>query len=413
MNKLRMEPIINRQLETTWDDSEAGTLKTQLIESAVPVLKPGEILVKLIYVPMHGSFWLATHPQGIHPRKDEFLEEGRFVFGNGGVAQIVATTLDERDCKSGDYVCIFGHVPCRKYDCYACTVLHRYSECDYGESSILGHGKGSTEGTYAEYAVLPRHSYETCFREEEAPSTKMLKSFMFGFLFADVRNALTRHIDSLRMRRMLLIGAGFSGMIAAYIHNRTCPESKIFVVDSSADRLDLLKSIDPDGVGTFLLPGSIANELNSRHQHVGFRHELSNVIEKISEKMHAHFGGRGCNLLFDSSSGNTTPIWDNPQILSPTAHCIPFGFGSQYILLGKELIQMSGLTIMMSRGVGNIRNRKEVIELIKAGAAKFIEEKLLNDTKELHGLDEAIDFVHQMQNPPRKLHKISHAYISL
>jgi threonine dehydrogenase-like Zn-dependent dehydrogenase len=404
--------MTNRQFETTWDDQSKGTLKTQLIESETPALQPGEILVKMLYVPMHGSFWLATHPDGIHPRKEEFLSQGRFVFGNGGVAKVVDTTPDERDFRRGDYVCIFGHIPCRRYDCYACTVLHRYSECDFGESSILGHGKDSAEGTYAEYAVLPRHSYEICFRKEESPSPTILKSFMFGFLFADVRNALTRHMDSLRMRRMLLVGAGFSGMIAAYIHNRTCPESKIFVVDSSVKHLANLKSIDPEGIETYHLPNSIAAELNSRHQHVGFRHELSSVINDISEKMHAHFGGRGCNLLFDSSSGNTTPIWDNPQILSPTAHCIPFGFGSQYILLSKELIQMSGLTIMMSRGVGNIRNRKEVIELIKAGAAKFIDEKLLAGTKELEGIDDAAAFVDEMQDPPRQLHEISHAYIS-
>jgi hypothetical protein len=67
---------------------------------------------------------------------------------------------------------------------------------------------------------------------------------------------------------------------------------------------------------------------------------------------------------------------------------------------------------MMSRGVGNIRNRKEVIELIKAGAAKFIDEKLLAGTKELEGIDDAAAFVDEMQDPPRQLHEIQHAYIS-
>ena len=67
---------------------------------------------------------------------------------------------------------------------------------------------------------------------------------------------------------------------------------------------------------------------------------------------------------------------------------------------------------MMSRGVGNIRNRKEVIELIKAGAGKFINAKLLAGTKELHGINAAVSFIEEMQNPPRQLHEISHAYIS-
>lgn len=403
----------NKQIETTWKDRAAGTLQTNLVENEIRELKSGEILVEMIYVPMHGSFWLSTHPEGIHPRKEEFLADGKFVFGNGGVGRVVKSTLDSRDVRAGDYVCVFGHVPCDHYDCYACTVLHRYTECDYGQSKILGHGKGSTEGTYGTYAILPRHSYEICYRKEEEPSEDSLKAFMFGFLLADVRNALTRHADSLRMRRMLLVGAGFSGMIAAYIHNRSCPESRIFVIDPSEERLAVLKTIDPDSIETYVLPKEIATELNSRHQHVGFRHELRDVVDSIAERMRAHFGDRNCNLLFDSSSGNTTPIWDNPRILAPTTHCIPFGFGSEYILLGKELIQMSGLTLLMSRGVGNIRNRKEVIELIKAGAKEFILSQMVDDVRELQSLEEAIEFVHSMHNPPKQLHEIEHAYINL
>jgi len=405
--------MINQQIVTRWADDGQTRLVTELHEKEIPKLAPGDILVEILYVPMHGSFWLASHPDAIHPRKEEFLADGKFVFGNGGVGRVVESTLDERDVRPGDYVCVFGHVPCDHYDCYACTVLNRYTECDYGESKILGHGKGSTDGTYGNYAVLPRHSYEICFRREEEPDVEALKAFMFGFLIADVRNALTRHADSLRMRRMLLVGAGFSGQIAAYIHSRTCPESRIFVVDPSQERLDMVKSLDPESVATFHLPSEIAAELNSRHQNVGFRHELKDIVSQIASEMRAHFGGRGCNLLFDSSSGNTTPIWDNPEILSPTAHCIPFGFGSEYILLSKELIQMSGLSIMMSRGVGNIRNRKEVIELIKAGAADFIMQNLITDAVCLNSMESAIEFIKTMQDPPKQLHEIGHAYISL
>ena len=57
-------------------------------------------------------------------------------------------------------------------------------------------------------------------------------------------------------------------------------------------------------------------------------------------------------------------------------HCIPFGFGSHYVLLSKDIIQLSGLHLGMSRGVGNLRNRQETIELIKAGAGRFLNELL-------------------------------------
>jgi threonine dehydrogenase-like Zn-dependent dehydrogenase len=400
----------NLQITTRWKNKEQKTLKTTLEEASVPNLRQGEILVEMLAVPMHGSFWLSSHPDGIHPRRDEFMSDDEFVFGNGGVGKVIRSAADEREISEGDYVCIFGHVPCNHYDCYACTVLHRYTECDYSESTIIGHGKHSYDGTYAKYVVLPKYSYEICYRKNEAPTEKQYMPFMFGFLLADVRNALTRHQDSLSMRRMLLIGAGFSGLIAAYIHNRTCPESRIFVVDSSAERLAVLKSIDPESIETFLLPEDIVSQLNSAQQSLGFRHELNNTITSISTQMKKHFGGRGCNLLFDSSSGNTAPIWDNKNILSPTTICIPFGFGSHYILLNKDLIQLSGLNVLMSRGVGNIRNRKEVIELIKAGASSFIENHLVGAAKQIDSIEKAIAFVEEMQNPPRPMHQIEHAY---
>jgi len=401
----------NLQIKTTWADENAQKLQTVLSESELPELKQGEILVEMLYVPMHGSFWLASHPDAIHPRKEEFMANGQFIFGNGGVARVIASKADANEIQEGDYVCVFGHVPCNHYDCYACKVLHRYTECDYGESTILGHGKRSSDGTYAHYAILPKYSYEICYRKEEQPTEEQLMPFMFGFLVADVRNALTRHADSLRMRRMLLFGAGFSGLVAAYIHNKSCPESTIFVLDSSSKNLETLKKLTPGSIEHYVIPPEIVDELNSKQQSIGFRNQLQKMIEEVAAKMREHFKGHGCNLLFDSSSGNTAPIWDNKHLLAPTTHVIPFGFGSHYILLSKDLIQMSGLNIMMSRGVGNIRNRKEVIELIKAGMNSFIHEYMIKPALRLEGLHETIGYIRQMHNPPRPLHQIGHAYI--
>lgn len=401
----------NKQITTRWADNSEIQLNTALEEHPLPSLGSGEIIVEVLYVPLHGSFWLSSHPDAIHPRKEEFLAEGKFVFGNGGVGRVVASNEDARQVRVGDYVCVFGHVPCSHYDCYACTVLHRYTECDYSESSIIGHGKHSSDGTYAKYAILPRYSYEVCYRAEETPSEEDLTAYMFGFLVADVRNALTRHPDSLRMRRMLLLGAGFSGHIAAYLHNRTCPESKIVAVDSNAERLKSLKEIAPEAIHTIQLDDKTVEDLNKKHQSVQFRSDLGDAVERIREEVQEHFKGRGCNLLFDSSSGNTTPLWDNARILGPAAHCIPFGFGSQCILVDSQLMQCSGLNISMSRGVGNIRNRKEVIELIKAGASGFINRCLVSTAKRLGSLEEAMRFIEEVHAPPLPLHQIPHAYM--
>ena len=401
----------NRQIVTRWASDRRDRLVTELELNTTPELKQGEVLVKMLYVPMHGSFWLASHPDVIHPRVDEFMADGRFAFGNGGVGQVIKSNEDPRVVREGDYVCVFGHIPCDHYDCYACNVLHRYVECDYGESGILGHGKNTPDGTYANYVALPRYSYNVCYREAEKPTEEQLKAFMFAFLLADVRNALTRHPDTLRQRRMILFGAGYSGQIAAYIHNRSCPEAKVFVVDSNAAHLEEIRKIDSNSVGTYLLRDDVVAELNGRHQNPGFRHELRDTISEISDAAKAFFGGRKANLIFDSTSGNSAPLWDNSEILAPSMHCIPFGFGSQYVLLSKEIIQMSGLNLGMSRGVGNLRNRQETIELIKAGAGEFLRELLIAESRCLFGMNEAIDFVSEMHNPPRAMHNIPHAYV--
>lgn len=402
----------NRQIVTTWADQEETTLVTRVQETEIPKLEPGEILVKNRYVPMHGSFWLASHPDGIHPRRDEFLASGKFVFGNGGVAEVVDSRENEREVEVGDFVNVFGHLPCDHYDCYGCKVLHRYTECDYGEGKIIGHGKGAPDGTYAEYTVLPRYAYDVCFKKDEQPDKHELLPYMFGFLFADVRNALTRHPDALRTRRMLLIGAGYSGLIAAYVFQRSSPESQIFAVDVSESRLEAIREIAPGAIETYRIPSDVANQLNSAEPRLGFRHELSETIEEMGAAIRQFFGGKGINVLFDCSSGNTTPLWDNKLILSPTTIAIPFGFGSEYVLLTKDLIQNSGLNLLMSRGVGNIRNRKETLQLIKSGGNRFIRDFLIKDSRELSGIDGAMELIDRMHNPPRSLFEIEHAYIS-
>jgi len=235
---------------------------------------------------------------------------------------------------------------------------------------------------------------------------------MFAFLMADVRNALTRHPDTLRNRRMLLFGAGQSGHIAAYIHLRSTPEAKLVVVEPSPERAASLKSLDPDAVEVYVPPLELVTRLNAKEDMPRFREELGSVIDGIADTMKRHFGGRLCNLLFDASSGNTAPLWDNPRILSPACHCIPFGFGSDYVLLNQSLIQVSGLNILMTRGVGNLRNRREVIELIKAGGSRFIHRYLKGESKRLNSLEQAMAFIREQHHPPKMLHEIPHAYVT-
>ena len=396
------------------DDGRGKTLSTSLKSKELRDLQPGEVLVKNLFVPIHGSFWLASNPNNIHPRKHEFLQDGNFIFGNGGVAQVVDSNENPREVKPGDYVAVFGHMPCDNHNCYGCRVLHRYTECDYGESRIIGHGKDSPDGTYAEYTILPRYTYEVCYREYENPSENDLRPYMFAFLFADVRNALTRHPDATRSRRMFLVGAGISSRIAAYLFLRSSPESNIFAVDPSHERLkglQGLQGLSENKVYGYRLPEGFVQQLNSDEPTYGFRKELQASIRDIAESCDNFFRHKKITLLFDGSSGNSAPIWDNNKILGPATIAIPFGFGSEYILLTKELVQTSGLQLVMSRGVGNIRNRKEVIELIRSGASDFLVNYLVPECQELVGLDEALAFIKTVHQDSSRKCSPPHAYI--
>ncbi len=407
-----MKSLTNRQIKTAWKDGGKTELRTKLVAKKIRKLIAGEILVEILFVPLHGSFWLAAHPKGLHPRKKEFMEKGSFVFGNGGVGRVIEVAKGVEGVGRGDYVSIFGHAPCKNYDCYACGVLHRYTECDHGKGKIIGHGKGAHDGTYAEYAILPHMSYEICLKKDEYPKKEMLPAFMYSFLLADVRNALTRNPDTLRNRRMLLFGAGQSGHIAAYIHLHSSPEAKLVVVDPSKDRLKSIRSLAPDAIETYQISERLAENLSLKQTAPRENTELQKTVLGITKVMRKHFKKKLCNIVFDASSGNAAPLWGNNKILSPSCHVIPFGFGSEYIMLNKSIVQLSGLTIIMSRGVGNIRNRREVIELIKAGGFEFVNKFLKGNARHLKNLDEAIAFIDEQFIPPKSLHEIPQAYMT-
>lgn len=402
---------LNKQLVTERICESEWRLKTTLKERPLRETRLGEILVEVVCVPMHGSFWLATHPLGLHPRRKEFLSSGSFVFGNGGVGRVIESKYHAGVVQPGDYVAVFGHAPCDHYDCYACTVLHRYVECDFREATILGHGNGANDGMFGQYVFLPPHTWDVCFRADESQSVDDVSPYMFAFLIADVRNALTRHPDSLRNRRMMIFGAGNSGHIAAYIHLHSCPESKILAVDVNASRLKSIQSLAPNSIACYHVSNDVAEWLNGFRPLEEFREQLDHTVYEIAEAAHDHFNGRAANLLFDCSSGNTSPLWSNRRILAPTTHCIVFGFGSEKLELQNVLLQQSGLNILMSRGVGNLRNRRETIELLRAGAGKFVKDYLISPMIELRNLEECAQLIEANHNPVKAIHHMPYAYI--
>ncbi len=401
-------PTTNSQLVTRWKDGTKSELVTRIEEKPIAQLKTGEILVRILFVPIHGSFWLASHPNTLHPRKKEFLQNGSFVFGNGGVGKVVDTR--EKTISKGDYVCIMGHSPCSHIDCSACHCHHRYTECEYNEGMIVGHGKGSNDGTLAQYAILPKLSWTHCYAKMDNPTAKQLRPLMFSFLFADVRNALTRNPESLTKKRMLLFGAGYSGHLAAYLYFNTCKGAKIFLVETNRERAESLRSIAPDAIRTYVIENPTGNDTIYKESHL--KTKFKDTLKSFSKEVVNFFNGYGCDLLMDCSSGNTSQLWGTPNVLSPGAHCILFGFGIENLRLNKDVLQLSGLNIITSRGVGNLSNRHCVVETIKLNATGFIENYLVSDSVPLYSIESAEKFIHHNHYNIRTLENFEHAYLS-
>jgi len=374
------------------------------VEKPLAELRPGEVLLKVLYVPIHGSFWLASHPDGIHPRSKEFLADGGFVFGNGGVGQIVAIAENCERARPGDFVSVMGHLPCKNDNCYACRTLHRYTECDFGEGKIVGHGKGAPDGMYARYCIMPESALDFFSHAGDRREEEKLMPYMFGFLMADVLNAMTRDPGALQKKRMLLIGAGNSGHLAAWLLLHFSPQASIFVVDIVEEKLKSIERIAPESIETVVLPTPIEDtpDICLADKKIGGLLERS--IDMIDNCMEGFFGRQKCDLVFDASSGNTTPLWANKQVLGPEAHCIPFGFGSKHLMLSSECLQISGLKIMISRGVGDVQNRKDALALIRKGAGDMIYRHLIRDAHRLDGLEQALGFIRkQHELPPDRL----------
>jgi threonine dehydrogenase-like Zn-dependent dehydrogenase len=402
-----VKSIKNTQIKTSWGDKSRKTLKTELFEGDLHPLRDGEILVKMLYVPIHGSFWLASNPNMVHPRIKEFMESGSFVFGNGGVGVVVSLSKDIKDVDLGDFVTIFGHAPCKHKDCLSCYKKHRYVECDYSEGKIIGHGKKSGDGTYSEYVVLPKYSYEICFRKNEKIKRDVLEALMYAFLFADVRNALTRNEKFLEKRRVLILGAGQSGQLAAFLISKLNPKAKVIITDIDSSRLKNSVKINPQNIYGYKLNEKLLRSLNLEKPNKYLLEKELLGIKNFSKKI---FGGKNIDMIFDASSGNSIPLWANTKILSPNSLTIVFGFGSKNTVLDRKIFQISGLEIMVSRGVGNLRNRKDVIDLIKKDGFKFINKNLKNKALELKGLEKAINFIKKHQG---KKIGVPQAYIKM
>ncbi len=402
----------NLQLLTKWKDKDQKRLITVLEEGELKSPKSGEILVEMLYVPTHGSFWLATHPDLIHPRSDEFMQNGYFVFGNGGVGRVVSLAKGVNSVDIGDYVCIFGHSPCDHSDCYSCQDLERYIECEYGEGKIVGHGKGANDGTFAEYVMLPHESWEKCYSKNDSPTRKQLLPLMFAYLVADVRNALTRNPNYLKARNILLIGGGNSGHIAVSLILNDIPNARILVLEPDEERAASIRTINEEAIDALVVPPDIVEASDSKNSSDIGSVKLKRFVRRLTSKVSQHFNDKKCDFLMDCSSRDASKLWANERILSPGVICILFGFGIRKLSLGEELLKLSGMTIQVSRGVGDSWNREETIKYIKSGGDEFIRKYLINRSEYFKSLRDFEMYITSYHDSLKPLDEMGQAYVS-
>jgi len=382
----------NLQLVTRWANSDHNSLVTELRSKPLRQIEATEILVRIESVPAHGSFWLATDPSAVHPRIGEFLLDGEFVFGNGGVGCVISCGSLVKGVVPGDYVSIFGHYACEHHDCAPCHKYGRYVECSYGEGKILGHGGGALDGTFAQFAILPLGTWIRCFKASQFPTDRDLIPFMYSFLVADVRNALSGVKLQKEKNNVLLFGAGLSGHIAVALLLSAFPqEIRIIVADPDDDNLQSIKRLAPDMIRAVSLPNDPLGHINSPTQD-GSRNDLHVGSSLLARNIDEFFPQKRADLIFECSSGDSTNYWANTLVLRPRTVVILFGFGLKNLVLSPELLQTSGLEIRTSRGVGDRENMEEAIGFIKETGYKIINKFILDRAKRFDSLQVFLDY---------------------
>ncbi len=388
----------NLQLVTRWANSDHNSLVTELRSKPLRQLKATEILVHIEAVPTHGSFWLATDRSAVHPRINEFLSDGEFVFGNGGVGRVVSCGSLVKGVTPGDFVSIFGHYGCEYPDCVPCRQLGRYVECRYGEGKILGHGGGALDGTFAKFVTLPCGTWIRCFKANEFPSPEDLIPLMYSFLVADVRNALSAISSRGQKNSVLLFGAGLSGHFAIALLLSMFPRDlKIIVADTEGENLKSVKRLSPDKIQVVTLPKEPPNYANPLAKD-GNQDDITVNPSRLKENIDRFFPQKHPDIIFECSSGDSTNYWANTQVIRPRTVVIVFGFGLRSLVLSPELLQTSGLEIRTSRGVGDRENMAEAIIFIKKTGYKIINKFILTRAKRFDSLQEFLNYTLHVGN---------------
>ncbi|MGE4552088.1 MAG: hypothetical protein AB7D57_03190, partial [Desulfovibrionaceae bacterium] len=199
---------------------------------------------------------------------------------------------------------------------------------------------------------------------------------MFAFLAADVRNALTRDPDLLRRRRVVLVGAGLSGRMAARLILDHNPEARILAVDVAEANARALADLDPARSAALALDPADPE-----------------APARLAREAEAFFRGRPCDLLLECSSGHTTPLWAHPGFFRPGLCCLLFGFGLRGLTLTPALLQCSGVKILTSRGVGTADNRRETVRLLAGPFGDFVRQHFVRRLTLLPSLEEVARLV--------------------
>ncbi|MQA11554.1 MAG: alcohol dehydrogenase catalytic domain-containing protein [Pseudonocardiaceae bacterium] len=333
----------------------------RVVERAVPLPGPGEVLVK---VAMCGTCGTDLKIFGGHfPQTPPF---GEFIPGHEWTGTVVALgdTVDE--FRIGDKVCIEAHAGCGR--CDNCLV-GRYTACLNYANPAKGHRATglTTNGGFAEYAV---HNVKALYRMPESVSFEdavLITTAGTGMYGLDVAGGFVAG------ENVVVFGPGPVGLMTVQLCKQMAAR-QVILIGTRPSRLELGRQLGADHV------------INAREV---------NPADAVLELT----GGEGADLCVEASGGVDTP----QQCVEATKRGGKMLFVAFYpdrVSLDLSAVVRKDISMYTSRGEGG-NNVKRAVAMAAEGKLRGAE--LVTHRFGLDDIAEAFRVVRERDGDPMKV----------
>lgn len=302
--------------------------KVNIIDKPMPVRKPGEALLKVLYGGICGSdlgTYRGTFAYASYPR----------IPGHEFSAEIIEIDDNDRNLKPGMIVTCNPYFNCTK--CYSCQ-RGLVNCCTSNET--LG---AQRDGAFSEYITMP---IERIYDGKGLPAKTLALIEPFCISYHGVSRANVKKDDI-----VLVVGAGTIGVLAAVAAK--AKGAKVFISDIAEKKMNY-------AVETFGLDGGI---LNDNHE---------NFIKKVEEITNGNY--------FDvtiEAVGLPSTFLNCIEAAAYGARVVQIGVGKKTVDFDFTLLQKKELNVFGSRNALK-KDFLELIDLVKSGKVDL--EKIVTNT---------------------------------